>query len=68
LDFDWQNETYGWNSRGWSVSGEYWTEVSEDGRDNVFKINATLDAPSEIIGNPTISFAMGDDRDVLWLF
>jgi hypothetical protein len=68
LSFNWETETYGWNFRGWSIYGDYWTEVTEDGRNNILKINATLEGPSELIGNPTVSFAMGDSDDVLWLF
>ena len=40
LDFDFKSQ----NARGWSVSGEYWTEVSNEG-DDLFKINVSLNSP-----------------------
>ena len=44
LNFDWQSERLAMNNRGWSISGEYWTEVTDTG-DNVFKLEASLVAP-----------------------
>jgi hypothetical protein len=37
LAFDWQSGTYGQNYRGWSVTGQYWNEVSPEGEE-FFKI------------------------------
>ena len=31
MTFDWNSDEQGLRQRGWSISGEYWTEISFDG-------------------------------------
>ena len=44
MSFDWNADVMGDRYRGWSINGEYWTEVSFDGTQE-FKIKGNLTSP-----------------------